>query len=130
MAMSLKDFRQLEKLMTQTTSDNDHEALAALRLANVILKRYNYTWADAFARLVKVDNGMPEVEDGGDSLPRDNNPTASKDAAAIRSAFEAVKFKELPEYLENLIQSFHEQFTQKGYLSAKQQGILFKAAEQ
>lgn len=130
MAMSLRDFRVLEKTMMQTTSTNDAEALNALRVANALLTKYNYTWADAFGRLVKVEGGPPEVEDGGDTLPQDRPAPPSKDAAAIRRAFEAVKFKDLPEYLEKMIQSFQEQFNSKGYLSPKQQSILLKAADQ
>ncbi len=44
MTITEKDFLLFGKLMALTTSDNDGEALAALRKANAILKRGGLTW--------------------------------------------------------------------------------------
>ncbi len=43
------DRGRLSKLMAMTTSDNDNEALAALRLANAMLAREKATWEEVLA---------------------------------------------------------------------------------
>jgi hypothetical protein len=40
------DREKILKLMMLTTSDNDHEALSALRKANAIIKKAKQTWQD------------------------------------------------------------------------------------
>jgi len=132
MAMSLRDFRVLEKTMMQTTSTNDAEALNALRAANALLAKYNYTWADAFARLVKVDGGAPEVEDGGDTLPQDRPAPARRDPdqAQIEEAFGRLERVNLPSGTEQFITSLKEQWDQRGSLSPKQKSALFRNLDQ
>lgn len=123
MAMSMRDFRVLEKLMSQTTSDNDHEALAALRSANAIMSKYNYTWPDAFGRLVKVlpDPSVPDVEEGGDTIPQDHSAAPT---AWISDAFERL---EVASKMSRFLYSLKEQWNGgKGFLSAKQQAALRK----
>lgn len=43
------DKEHLAKLIGLAASDNDHEALVALRKANAYLKEHNMTWAEALA---------------------------------------------------------------------------------
>lgn len=43
------DREKLTKLLAMTTSTNDHEALAALRLANAMLTREKLSWEQALA---------------------------------------------------------------------------------
>lgn len=61
MALSLKEFTTLKKLMALTTSTNDCEALVALRKANAVLAAHQLTWEQVFSRIVKVDG--PAIED-------------------------------------------------------------------
>lgn len=137
MAMPIKDFRQLEKLMMQTTSDHDAEALAALRLANKILAKHGYDWSAAFARLVKVeDPSVPDVEDGGDTIPRDHAPpVGAQDAARvarINDAFAELdgRWQSLSGRTQDFIRSLREQWAEgSGFLSAKQEAALLRNLE-
>lgn len=40
------DFKRLEKLLSLTQSDNDNEALSAVRMANSLLKKSDFVWKD------------------------------------------------------------------------------------
>jgi hypothetical protein len=64
--MNLGDFNKLKKLMMLTTSENDVEALAALRKANSLLKAASVTWDRVFARTVTVVNEFEAGIDDGD----------------------------------------------------------------
>lgn len=135
MAMSLKDFRQLEKMMTQTTSTNDAEALVALRMANGLLAKYNYTWAEAFGRLVTVlpDPSVPDIEDGSDSLPRDVKRTTAKwdsDKPRIEEAFGRLERAQLSRNTEQFINSLKEHWDERGFLTDRQKASLFKNADE
>ena len=44
---------KLAKLLALTTSDNDNEALSAIRTANVILERDNLAWEDVLLGTTK-----------------------------------------------------------------------------
>lgn len=44
------DTRKLIKLLMLTTSDNDNEALIALRMANRLLKTHDKSWEDLLTR--------------------------------------------------------------------------------
>ena len=46
--MTDKDHGLLVKLLNLTTSDNDHEALSAIRRCNAILKSNKLTWNDFY----------------------------------------------------------------------------------
>lgn len=111
MAMPVKDFRQLEKLMMMTTSDNDAEAIAALRKANEILKRHGYNWTSTFQRLVRVQEA--EIEEA----PRERDENT-----AIREAFEAINNP------SSFVHSLREQFEERGFLTPKQRAALFEIA--
>lgn len=138
MAMTLKDFRQLEKLMQMTTSDNDAEALSALRMANNLLKRYDYTWSSAFQRLVKIDSGVPDVEDGVATIPRDQDhrPPRREMVADLQlknridEAFAVLSDARLGPNTQNFIDSLYEQWEKRGFLTEKQQAALFKNADE
>lgn len=91
--MNLKTYNQLRKLMQLTLSDNDTEALAALRKANALLREHSYDWNSAFDRLVKVESPVEmAAESGGASKPpapraRSTDP----DALRIDNAFEEIE---------------------------------------
>ena len=42
--MTDKDIQRLLKLLNLTTSDNDHEALRAIRAANALMRKHCVTW--------------------------------------------------------------------------------------
>ena len=86
MAMTLKDFNQLKKLMGLTTSDNDAEALGALRKANQILAVNGYTWESAFRRLVRVES---PIEAADDALPERTRASEAAECERFLSDAEA-----------------------------------------
>lgn len=52
------DRAKLAKLLAMTTSANDHEALAALRRANAMLKAADQTWADVLSSQTTISIGF------------------------------------------------------------------------
>lgn len=111
--MNLKDLAQLKKLMTLSTSDNDHEALACLRQATSILVRNGYTWEMALSRSISVIN---EVEP---APPADDDLDAAFDLALrdARGEFRGV------------LESIREQYTARGFISLRQREVVMGAAD-
>lgn len=116
--LPLTEYNKLVKMMGLTTSENDHEALAALRQANKVLEKGKLTWADVFNRLVSVD--MEEAEPQPDT-------SAKGQSGDIERAFEIVKRGLRPGSFNDFISSLEEQWREKGYLSPAQREALFKA---
>lgn len=121
--MNLKTFQTLRRLMQQTTSDNDHEALAALRKANALLRGDNVTWDKFFSRTVTVVNDFEPAED---DIPSSQNQ--ARHDKMIDAAFEVLERKSLRNGAEDFIASLHEQWLTRRSLSEKQQEALFKFA--
>lgn len=115
--MKLADFNKLQKLMAMTASDNDGEALNALRAANAILKKYDITWERVFKRLVTV-----EIEEA----PSEPPSSAARDIALEAALDKALKSSSggFRDFLLSLQAQWHE----KGWLSPAQREAVFKAA--
>jgi len=47
------DRKKLAKLLSLTSSDNDHESLSAIRCANDLIKKHKYSW-DELLRGVEI----------------------------------------------------------------------------
>jgi hypothetical protein len=116
--MSVKEFGQLRKAMMLTTSENDNEAVSALRMANTLLKKHSLTWDAVFARLVKVG---PEIEDAAAYNGDVDHSSRIKEALEVAQRDASGSFKEF-------LQSIHEQFAQRGRLTAAQVEAVFKSA--
>lgn len=60
LSLSEPEFQKFIKIMTMTTSDNDNEALVAIRVANSFLKLRNVTWEilkrGIFVIMIKKDS--------------------------------------------------------------------------
>jgi hypothetical protein len=117
--MKLSEFNKLKKLMMMTTSDNDQEVLTAVRSANRILAAHNYNWDSTFGKLVKVEDGYPDFDEGPS---RDEN-------AIIREAFDEVEASDPKGSFANFIASLREQFEKKNYLTVNQKEALFSARD-
>lgn len=63
MPMSITEFRQLKKLLTLATSDNDGEALSAWRAATRLLVSTGHTWEMAMDRVIKIVQEFDPVPD-------------------------------------------------------------------
>ena len=118
MTMSVKAFGQLKKLMQLTTSNNDPEALNALRRANALLAEAGVDWDRVFSRCVTV--GV-DVE----AAPDEDRPLSDR----ISAAFEEVLSQDLTGDFATFVDSLHRQWETTGRLSPRQQEALFKAAE-
>lgn len=84
---------KIQKLLALTTSDNDHEALNAIRAANKIVNLGGKTWEEVFDH--RVDK---TAEDKYNKLVAEYNDLAQKFnvlllAAALTVAHEQVKKK-------------------------------------
>ena len=55
--LTAAEYETFIKFMMRTTSENDAEALTALRKANAVLKKQGVTWSDLCRRLVTVISG-------------------------------------------------------------------------
>jgi len=61
--MTLGDFNKFKKLMAQTTSSNENEAIIALRVANAILERNGLTWERVLDRSIKIELPFEEIDE-------------------------------------------------------------------
>lgn len=119
--MKIKDFTTLKRLMMLTTSDNDIEALAALRKANTLLLANGVDWDRVFGRTVQVINEFEPAED-------EPSKSAGREARMIDEAFAVLERKSLRNEAEDFIASLQEQWLTRRSLSEKQQEALFKFA--
>ena len=71
------DIEQLIKILNMTQSDNDNEALTAIRMANRILKKHDSGWA---AVIVKVSSYSREEEKKKEPAKKREEKTTYKDA--------------------------------------------------
>lgn len=116
MAMSAKEYSTLRKLMMQTLSDNDPEALQALRRANALLRAHSYDWNSAFDRIVRVDAGVEEA------------PSFPKRRAHIRELIESIEARDPRGKDADFLASVSAQFEKNGDLSDKQVASLERMA--
>lgn len=122
--ITVKEFNKLSKMMGLTMSDQDGEALNAIRLANKVLKDNKLTWDDVFKRLITVD--VEEVE----SEPETVQPSAQAQSNEINRAFDTVMgTADMTSDFGSFIQSLHDQWTGKGWLSVAQREALFNAVK-
>lgn len=125
--MKVTDFNLLKKLMGMTQSDNDQEALTAIRKANAILVVNKVNWDAVFSRLVSVD--VESVEQFTDKMS-----TASEDVnKAGRSLYIHNLLSEAAENARgtfiDFVASLTEQFEARGTLSAGQIDALERSVQ-
>lgn len=125
------------KLMGMTTSSHDGEALVAIRKANAMLVNDNLNWEEFFTKLAQVDNSyrVPPSQRKGASQPGAANPyqAASSsnhftDADEINAMFDNA-FAGAKGSFAKFLDSIHDWWEEKGFLTAKQYEALKKAAQ-
>lgn len=116
--MKLDDFRKLKKLMEQTTSDSDGEAVNALRAANRILKRENLTWTRVLDRSVSI------------AVPFESAKTATGkiDEDDLDAMFE-VALEHASGGFRDMLEDIHDQWERRRSLSPRQRQVVVEAAE-
>jgi len=123
------------KLMMMTASDNDGEALVALRKANAILAEANVNWEE-FLQAVDTNKTVtakpkekpPWDSDGFSDIGR-NAHGQYTDADEINMLFEKVYAKTRPgsSFME-FLDSVHTWWENNGFLTEKQYSAIRKSA--
>lgn len=125
---SLLDRERIAKLLNQTRSDNDHEALLAIRLANRELDKTRAGWDSVFSHgsTSRVDIDAAYARGCADTL---------RDMQAKRTTYQTTTVGEmLKVVLESIhdgsgrdfIKSLDEQFKRRGSLTQRQREALEK----
>lgn len=133
-SMPLAELVMFKKIMGMTFSDQDGEALNAIRKANAMLAKHNLDWYDVLGRAV---NGAADPPPQPQPQPkpayqgeRAEAPKAQPNKLSIeeqiRRAFDELRGN-LHGSFETFINSLETQFRDKGDLSIDQRRALFKA---
>lgn len=121
MTLPPKDLAVVIKLLNLTTSNMDHEALSAVRKANIILKRNNINW-DAVLDVDLFDHVPKQTR---------REPQESPKEARAKEIDKA--FKEVLTYVtggfRDFILDLQKQWKTRGTLSPKQYDALMKARQ-
>jgi len=117
--VKLDDFKRLKGMMERTTSENDNEALVALRAANRLLLRENLTWTRVLDRSVSI------------AVPFESASTANgkTDDDEMEALFDAALNKTKPGSFRDTLQDIYDQWQEKNWISAKQRAVVEEAAE-
>lgn len=116
--MKLTDFQRLQKFMQLTASENDAEALAAIRQANALLIRCGVNWERFFKRTVtlEIENA---TEDGGASVSEDEE---------LDIAFQKALDKVPSGNFRGVLLDIQAQWQERRFLSKRQKEVVFNAA--
>lgn len=144
--MDAKALDKLGKLMALTTSDNDHEALQAVRAANRLLAKAKVRWPDVLLRPRESRAGprerpaaSPYSEEMGqqaaqaaqwawDAAQRDLSEML-RDAAEVRGMFEDAFAGATPgSSVWDFLKSLEGQWQRRGKLTTKQREALARTA--
>lgn len=121
--MDLKRFETFIKLMNLTTSDQDGEALVALRKANAVLMESNINWEQLLRSKVSVkDAGQNQTTYKGRQFTN---------TAEIDAMFDAL-FKKIPttsSFRTGFLDDVHKWWEEKGFLTEKQYNAVLKSYE-
>jgi hypothetical protein len=117
--VKLDDFKRLKGMMDRTTSENDNEALVALRAANRLLARENLTWTRVLDRSVQL------------AVPFESRSTAEgqTDDDEMETLFDAALNGTKVGSFRDTLQSIYSQWQANGRISARQREVVEEAAE-
>lgn len=118
--MKLDDFRRLKKFMALTTSDNDNEALQALRQANKVLSAHGLTWPAILDKTVTVKNEMEQMP---------IEPSAQREGERIDKAFQTALDRIPRGTFRDFILSLEKQWHETRHLSPAQRDAVIRAAQ-
>jgi hypothetical protein len=156
--LTAAEYETFIKFMMRTTSENDAEALTALRKANAVLKKQGVTWSDLCRRLVTVISGenphgpADDEEFGQDRFSRnveqdygnlagspppgrktrdvEREEGARAEVARIDEAFETIEttVNKNSGFWKTLM-DYKDQWNTKHFLSPRQKEVLFNATK-
>jgi hypothetical protein len=118
--------------MMMTTTSNDHEALVAIRKANAILASANVNWEEFLGAVEESKTSTASRRTNSDSDFSDIDGTSSSacsDASLIDPLFERAFANVRPNSsFREFVDSIHEWWEARGYLTQRQFQALRKAA--
>jgi hypothetical protein len=144
MVISAKEISQFQKLMMMTTSDNDPEALVAIRKANTILKNNKINWDEVCKQvnfnILSVKNPYGFKDSYQSSKPdyqsRPNThyqskPNTSSGRTTSPDILEPLQFAmdRCEGSFYDFLESLKFQFQNKGWLSEAQVAAIMKSAK-
>src|ERR1700675_4984262 len=124
--MKITTFRTFQKIMAQTISTNDAEALNALRAANAILAKEELTWERVLNKTVNVVNEFEPDPEG--EHPTDKRAGMSRkqaDENLLDEAERAARGRGAMDF----VASVREQFDLRGFMSNRQREALERMSE-
>jgi hypothetical protein len=135
MEINAKEISQFKKLMMMTTSDNDPEALIAIRKANTILKNNKVNWDELCKQInfnilsVKNTHGF---RDSYKSYSPDH-PSEPKTSSGRTTSSDILKplqfaMDRCEGSFYDFLESLKYQFQNKGWLSEAQVAAIMKSA--
>ena len=119
-------FDRFIKLMNMTASQSDSEALTALRRANAMLDEQNMTWEEFLRAKVKFKVEQIPVASTSDTDKGTQRPQRHTDADEINPMFELL-LATVHDGFRNYIESVHEWWQSKGFLTQKQYDVIRQA---
>jgi hypothetical protein len=124
---------QFTKLMMMTTSDNDQEALIAIRKANRILKMAQVTWEDMLKALAAPARPPPRPEPDWQNVnPASATHIKSKkfsNEKEIDGYFDRIFARDMSGDFGEFVISVHIWWKDKGFLTERQYNAIKKSAE-
>jgi hypothetical protein len=124
---------QFAKLMMMTTSDNDQEALTAIRKANRILKMAQVTWDDMlkalYASAAPPPRPEPEWQNVNATEQRATGKKRYTNEKEINSFFDRIFARDMSGDFEEFAMSVHLWWKDKGFLTERQYNAIKKSAE-
>ena len=128
MAINAKEISQFKKLMMMTTSDNDPEALIAIRKANTILKNNKVNWDEVCGQLVFTSVGKSSHKFSDKQRPKSNWQTGRTTSPSILGPLQFAMNRSDGSFYD-FLESLKFQFESKGWLSEAQVAAIMKSAE-
>lgn len=116
--LTITTLNLIEKALGMTGSANDHEAAAAIRKVNTILKDHDITWAQLLRKQVQTAYTMSEPEAAGASVQEATD-------RAVQTALDSLRGRDLGK-VTDFIASLDKQWAEKKYLSPAQRKPLFE----
>lgn len=123
--LTIAQYNTFKKFMTLTTSENDHEALVALRKANDVLQEQGVTWKQLLEKVVVLDQfAIAPV----DNFDRDEEASPEQRKDFIDAAFRKAENQVNPaSSFRDFIARLKDKWHREGHLSPREVQIVVDA---
>ena len=108
--------QRLVKILNLTSSENDHEALVAIRHANKLLLKESLTWG----KLLQRDATKYEFKASYEEATDDEDEEDEDYEENVTNIFESILKSTQSKNTMSFVESVYGQYKKKGYLSPKQ----------